>query len=243
MDFDSRIDVNKLPQHIGIIMDGNGRWAQLKNKPRLLGHKAGVEALRSVIRLSSDLGIKVLTIYAFSTENWRRPKIEVDGLMGLLIEYFKKEIKELNINKVKINALGNIELLPKKAKESILKAMETTSGNTGLILNIAINYGGRDEIIEAVKKINLDVLDDNIKHEDINEELFSKYLYTANMTDPDLIIRTSGELRLSNFLIWQCAYSELWFTPVLWPDFNEKNLYDAIYDYQLRKRKYGGLNS
>ncbi|MFZ7132092.1 MAG: isoprenyl transferase [Eubacteriales bacterium] len=243
MILDDRIDMRKLPKHIGIIMDGNGRWAKQKNKPRLLGHKAGVEALRGIIQSSSDIGIEILTIYAFSTENWRRPKSEVDGLMRLLIEYFNKEIKALNKNRVKINVLGNINLLPLKTKESVEKAMNTTATNTGLILNIAINYGGRDEIIAAVKKLSKDVVHGIYQLDDINEDVFSSYLYTAGLSDPDLIIRTSGELRLSNFLIWQCAYSELWFTDVLWPDFYEKDFFQAIYDYQQRKRKYGGLNS
>lgn len=239
---DERIDPLKLPMHIGIIMDGNGRWAQTKNRPRLFGHKAGVEALRNIIRLSSDMGIKILTIYAFSTENWRRPKSEVDGLMGLLIEYFNKEINELHKNRVKIRCLGNINLLPNKTRESVINAIETTRNNEGLILNIAINYGGRDEIITAVKGLNKDIMDGKISPDEINENLFSSYLYTEGLSDPDLIIRTSGELRLSNFLIWQGAYSELWFTDVFWPDFKETHLLDAIYDYQQRKRKFGRIH-
>lgn len=214
-----------------------------KNKPRIFGHRAGVKALKSIIRLSSDINVKILTLYAFSTENWKRPKKEVDGLMNLLVEFFKKEIDELNRNKVKINVLGDINLLPPKSKNSIINAISLTKNNKGLILNVAINYGGRDEIITGIKNFYEDVINNNYKIEDLNENIFSNYLYTSGQDEPDLIIRTSGELRLSNFLIWQCAYSELWFSDVFWPDFSQEEYYHAIYDYQQRKRKFGGINS
>lgn len=241
MALESEIDKDNLPKHIAIIMDGNGRWAQKKFKPRLFGHKAGIETLREIIRTSSDIGVKVLTVYAFSTENWKRPKTEVDGLMKLLVEYFNREIHELHANGVKINILGQKSILPNKVKKSVENAMELTKNNGGLKLNIAINYGGRDEIINGVKNLCTHIMENKGSIEDIDEESFSKYLYTKDMDDPDLVIRTSGELRLSNFLIWQSAYSELWFTDVLWPDFSKLDLFQAIFDFQQRKRKYGGL--
>lgn len=241
MALESELDKDNLPKHIAIIMDGNGRWAQKKFKPRLFGHKAGIEALREIIRTSSDIGVKVLTVYAFSTENWKRPKTEVDGLMKLLVEYFNREIHELHANGVKINILGQRSTLPSRVKESVDNAMVLTKNNRGLKLNIAINYGGRDEIIKGVKSLYTHIIENNGSIDDITEESFSKYLFTKDTEDPDLIIRTSGELRLSNFLIWQSAYSELWFTDVLWPDFSKLDLFQAIFDFQQRKRKYGGL--
>ncbi|MPW25843.1 isoprenyl transferase [Alkalibaculum sp. M08DMB] len=241
MVLENQIDKNNLPKHIGIIMDGNGRWAQKRLKPRLFGHKAGMESLRKIIRTSSDLGINILTVYAFSTENWKRPKAEVDGLMKLLVDYFNKEIHELNKNKVKIKILGQVELLPHNVKKTVVDAMNLTNDNLGLQLNIAINYGGRDEIIMGIKQLYKDLINETTHIDTIDETLFSQYLYTKGMKDPDLIIRTSGELRTSNFLTWQSAYSELWFTDVLWPDFTHEEYYQAIWDYQKRKRKYGGL--
>ncbi len=241
MALESELDKDNLPKHIAIIMDGNGRWAQKKFKPRLFGHKAGIETLREIIRTSSDIGVKVLTVYAFSTENWKRPKTEVDGLMKLLVEYFNREIHELHTNGVKINILGQRSTLPSRVKKSVDNAMVLTKNNRGLKLNIAINYGGRDEIIKGVKSLYTHMIENNGSIDDITEESFSKYLFTKDTEDPDLIIRTSGELRLSNFLIWQSAYSELWFTDVLWPDFSKLDLFQAIFDFQQRKRKYGGL--
>lgn len=241
MALESDLDKDNLPKHIAIIMDGNGRWAQKKFKPRLFGHKAGIETLREIIRTSSDIGVKILTVYAFSTENWKRPKTEVDGLMKLLVEYFNKEIHELHANRVKINILGQRATLPNKVKDSVDNAMELTMNNPGLQLNIAINYGGRDEIIKGIKNLYTHLMENKGSIDDINEESFSQYLFTKDTEDPDLIIRTSGEQRLSNFLIWQSAYSELWFTDVLWPDFSKFDLFQAIFDFQKRKRKYGGL--
>lgn len=234
------IRVKKLPEHIALIMDGNGRWARQRGLPRSLGHKAGVEALKEIVRYSSNIGIKTLTVYAFSTENWARPAEEVDYLINiLLVEYMKKEINELNNNNVKIRILGDIEDLPDSTKKQIMEAVELTKNNTGLRFNIALNYGGRKEIIEAVKIITRMVLNGVIKETDINEELLSNYLYTAGDKDPDLVIRTSGEMRLSNFLIWQSAYSEFYFSDVLWPDFKKEDLEEAIREYEKRDRRFG----
>jgi len=228
------------PEHIAIIMDGNGRWAKQRGLPRSLGHKAGVEALKEIVRYSSNIGIKILTVYAFSTENWARPVEEVDYLINiLLVEYMKKEINELNRNNVKIRILGDIDRLPESTKQQVLEAVELTKNNTGLKFNIALNYGGRKEIIDAVKKIAEMIVKGQIKANDIDEKLLSDCLYTSGDKDPDLIIRTSGEMRISNFLIWQSAYSELYFSDVLWPDFNQDNLKEAIDDYLKRERRFG----
>ncbi|MFO7153377.1 MAG: isoprenyl transferase [Caldicoprobacter oshimai] len=233
-----------LPQHVAIIMDGNGRWATKRGLPRVAGHRQGVEALREVIKTSDELGIKYLTLYAFSTENWKRPASEIDALMSLLVEYLRREIRELNSNNVKISVLGQVEAFPTVAQREIAKAVELTKNNTGLNVNIALNYGGRAEIVRAAKAIARDVLDKKISIDDIDERLFSSYLYTANIPDPDLLIRTSGEFRLSNFLLYQVAYTELVFTApdVLWPDFDKKAYLEAIMEYQGRQRRYGGLD-
>ncbi len=235
------IDKDNIPKHIAIIMDGNGRWAKKRKLPRTMGHKAGVETIRRVIKESHALGIKYLTLYAFSTENWRRPDDEVSALMKLLVEYLRNELAELNKNGVVIKILGDIKRLPTDAQKEILGAIETTKNNKGIVLNIAFNYGGRDEIIRAVKLVSKEVAKGNIDIEDIDENIFEKYLYTSDIPDPDLIIRPSGEQRISNFLLWQCAYSEFWYSNVCWPDFTEKHLHEAIYDYQHRDRRYGGV--
>lgn len=229
------------PQHVGIIMDGNGRWAKMQNKPRLFGHKAGVETIRQIVKASSKWGIKVLTLYAFSTENWKRPQTEVAGLMGIFGKYLKKEIIELNKNNVKFQVIGDKTPLSQNLKTQIKESEDLTRENTGLVLNIAVNYGGRSEVLHAVRNVAQKVKDGIIDLADIDESLISENLYTCNLPDPDLIIRTSGEMRLSNFLIWQCAYSELWFTPVLWPDFTEEVFQSALVDYQNRKRRFGGV--
>ena len=236
------IDIfENLPQHVGIIMDGNGRWAKMQNKPRLFGHKAGVETIRQIVKASSKWGIKVLTLYAFSTENWKRPQTEVAGLMGIFGKYLKKEIIELNKNNVKFQVIGDKTPLSQNLKTQIKESEDLTRENTGLVLNIAVNYGGRSEVLHAVRNVAQKVKDGIIDLADIDESLISENLYTCNLPDPDLIIRTSGEMRLSNFLIWQCAYSELWFTPVLWPDFTEEVFQFALVDYQNRKRRFGGV--
>ena len=235
------LDKDNMPKHIAIIMDGNGRWAKQRKLPRTMGHKAGVETIRRVIKETHILGIKYLTLYAFSTENWKRPKDEVSALMKLLVEYLRSELQELNKNGVVIKILGDINMLPKDAQREVKEAVEITKNNTGVVLNIAFNYGGRDEIIRAVKFVSNDVKSGKLNIEDINEKTLEKYLYTNGTPDPDLIIRPSGEQRISNFLLWQCAYSEFWYSNVCWPDFNEEHLHEAIYDYQHRDRRYGGV--
>jgi len=233
------LDMSKIPKHIAIIMDGNGRWAKKRNLPRALGHKAGVEAIRKIVKECNNLGVEYLTLYAFSTENWNRPLKEVDSLMKLLVEYLKNEFEELNANNVVINSIGNISELPLICKTELNHAYEKTKNNKGLILNLALNYGGRNEIVDAVKEISLDLMSKKISKDEINEDLLSKHMYTSGMPDPDLIIRPSGELRLSNFLLWQSAYSELWFSDINWPDFHEEELKAAILNYQKRDRRFG----
>lgn len=235
------IDMNKLPEHIAIIMDGNGRWAQKNGLPRVLGHKAGMEAIKKTVKSCSDIGIKILTVYAFSTENWKRPRDEVNYLMNLLVEYMRKEVNELHNNKVRIKLLGEIDILPAQTRTEIEEAIKLTENNKGLQFNIALNYGGRSEILKACKGLIQDIKDGSIDIASIDEALFSSYLYTGNDPDPDLIIRTSGEQRISNFLLWQGAYSELLFVDQLWPDFDEKVLLSAILEYQGRNRRFGAL--
>ncbi len=235
------IDLKRMPRHVAIIMDGNGRWAKKRGLPRTAGHKAGVEALRDIIHTSSQLGIKYLSLYAFSTENWKRPQDEVNTLMQLLVMYLRKEVKELHENNVKIHIIGDIDRLPESAQEEIHSAFELTQNNDGLIVNIALNYGGRSEIIHAIKEISRQVKNNELEIESIDEEMFSGFLYTAGIPDPDLLIRPSGELRVSNFLLWQIAYSEFWFSNIFWPDFSGKHLIEAIIDYQKRDRRYGGV--
>ena len=235
----------KVPDHIGVIMDGNGRWAKKRMQPRVFGHKAGMDALRKVAIAASDMGVKALTVYAFSTENWTRPDQEVKFIMNLPVEFYDKFVPELHQKNMKIQMIGETDRLPKQTFDALKKAEELTKLNTGLILNFALNYGGRAEITQAVKLIAQDVLDAKINPGDITEELIGEYLFTGHLPkvlrDPDLIIRTSGELRLSNFLPWQAAYSELYFTDVLWPDFDEEALKDAIIEYNRRNRRFGGV--
>ncbi|MBK1810656.1 isoprenyl transferase [Clostridium sp. YIM B02505] len=240
---DESIDLNydNIPKHIAIIMDGNGRWAKQRNLPRTLGHKAGVETIRRIIKECDKLGVKYITLYAFSTENWKRPKDEVSALMDLLVEYLKKEFDELNKSNVVINHIGDISKLPQRCSKELISAYEKTKDNTGIVMNLALNYGGRSEIIDGIKKIAQDIKDGKLKIEDIDEEVISSHMYTKGMPDPDLIIRPSGEQRLSNFLLWQCAYSEFWYSNINWPDFSESDLHKAIYDYQNRDRRFGGI--
>lgn len=235
------LDFDNIPQHIAIIMDGNGRWAKAKNLPRTMGHKAGVETIRRVIKEADRLGVKYITLYAFSTENWKRPKDEVNALMKLLVQYLKTEVSELHKNRVVLRVLGDINGLADDCRREIEESIELTKNNTGLVLNFAFNYGGRDEIIKAIKTMIDDVQEGKINKENIDQELFADYLYTKDSPDPDLIIRPSGEQRISNFLLWQCAYSEFWYSNVNWPDFSERDLQQAIYDYQNRDRRYGGV--
>lgn len=235
------LDKNNIPVHIAIIMDGNGRWAKQRNLPRAIGHKAGVETLREIVKTSSEIGVKVLTIYAFSTENWKRPPEEVNTLMNLLVEYLRKEVLELHEKKVKIRTIGDTSKLPAICQEELLRASNITCKNSGLILNLALNYGGRTEIINAVKTIAQTVKDGKLEIKDINETIVSTFMSTSGLPDPDLIIRPSGEFRISNFLLWQCAYSEFWFSDVNWPDFNNEYLFKAIIEYQKRDRRFGGI--
>lgn len=235
------IDMENLPKHIAIIMDGNGRWAKERFLPRNFGHQEGMERVIEIVEASRLLGIKSLTLYAFSTENWKRPKTEISGLMKLLIIYIRRELNKLLKNGVKLNVLGDISKLPKEAKDEILNGIEKTQNNKEMILNIALNYGGRDEIVRGIKDIIKDVNTGSLDIEKLDSKVFSDYLYTKGQPDPDLIIRPSGELRLSNFLLYQAAYSEFWFSDVLWPDFKEENLYKAILDYQRRNRRFGGV--
>ncbi|MGI6119029.1 MAG: isoprenyl transferase [Desulfosporosinus sp.] len=237
-----QVAMDRLPRHIAIIMDGNGRWAQKRALPRSLGHRAGVEALREIVRTCSKLKIEILTVYAFSTENWKRPKDEVGVLMDLLIEYLRKELQELHENKVVIRSMGKMTDLPQKAQQEIAQAIELTRDNTGLIFNIALNYGGRAEIIDAVKSLSKEVLNGKLRIEDIDERRFNEFLYTQGLSDPDLLIRTSGEMRLSNFLLWQLAYTEIVVVEEFWPDFDQKALLEAIKVYQERDRRFGGIH-
>lgn len=235
------LDMNNIPKHIAIIMDGNGRWAKQRNLPRSLGHKAGVETVREIVKECSKLGVKYLTLYVFSTENWKRPAEEVNSLMKMLARYLKSETDELDSNNVIINSIGDVSKLPQKCREELESSYERTKNNTGMVLNLALNYGGRSDIVNAVKKIVTDLRNKKISENDINEEMFSNYLYTAGMPDPDLIIRPSGEKRISNFLLWQCSYSEFWYSNINWPDFKKEDLHRAIYDYQNRDRRFGGI--
>lgn len=236
------INLECLPRHIAIIMDGNGRWAKKRGLPRAMGHRAGVEAIRDIVKTCSNLGVEVLTVYAFSTENWRRPREEVSILMRLLTEYLRRELKELHENSVKIMTMGDITLLPLDTQKELLKSTQQTENNSGLILNLALNYGGRAEITRTLRKLGEEIQQGKLAPEDINEERISASLFTAGLPDPDLLIRTSGEMRLSNFMLWQLAYTEIVVTEQLWPDFNSKTLLAAIKAYQQRERRFGGLN-
>ncbi len=225
----------EIPVHVGIIMDGNGRWARARGLNRLAGHRAGTENLRRIVRACADFGIKYLTVFAFSTENWARPKEEVDGLMEIMEEFIDKEIDELDAEGVQIRHLGKLDGIPESLKAKIKMSIERTRHNNRLVLSVAFNYGGRDEIVQAVRKI----VAEGIRPEEITEETISNHLYTAGMPDPDLVIRTSGEIRISNFLLWQSAYAEWYFTPRFWPDFGREDLIAAIADYNRRERRFG----
>jgi undecaprenyl diphosphate synthase len=230
--------ISKIPTHIAIIMDGNGRWASARHLPRLAGHRAGTENLRNIIRACVEFNIKVLTIYAFSTENWGRPNEEVEGLMMILEDVIDRELDELHQEGVQLHHIGRLERLNPRLKEKVKHAVELTKDNQRLVLCIAWNYGGRDEIICAIRNI----IADGVKPDDLTDELVSHYMFTAGIPDPDLIIRTSGEMRISNFLIWQAAYAEWYVTPTLWPDFNREELYKALIDYNQRDRRFGKLS-
>ena len=230
-----------LPQHIAIIMDGNGRWARQRGLPRIAGHREGINSVREVVRAAGELGIKALTLYVFSAENWRRPRREIGALMRLLRETTRREIADLMKNNVRLKIIGRLEDVAPAARRVLTEAMAQTGDNTGLVLNLAINYGGRTELVDAVRKLSQEVQTGALAVSDIDEELFGKYLYTGELPDPDLLIRTSGEMRLSNFLLWQIAYTEIYVTDVLWPDFRREQFYGAILDYQSRERRFGGV--
>lgn len=239
MDLKTQIKADHLPKHVAIIMDGNGRWAKKQGMQRVFGHRKGVNAVREVVEASTDLGIQALTLYTFSTENWSRPKSEVSTLMSILVSSLKKELKLFQKNNIRLGAIGNIEGLPEKAKNELLLTIEKTKQNTGLLLNLALNYGAREELIRAVKSISKRIVNNEIRIEEIDENVINNHLYTFNLPDVDLLIRTSGELRLSNFLLWQIAYAEMYFTDVLWPDFSKDDFYRAIINFQMRERRFG----
>lgn len=233
------INKNNLPRHLAIIMDGNGRWAKKKGFLRAFGHESGTKAVKTTIETCARLGIENLTLYAFSTENWNRPKMEVDALMKLLINSLKTELKTLQENNIRLNAIGNLEMMPENARKELLDVIERTKNNSRLTLTLALSYGSREELVNSVKKICHKVKNNIISIDDIDDSIINEHIYTQNLPDVDLLIRTSGEHRISNFLLWQIAYAELYFTDVLWPDFNEENLYEAIISYQKRERRFG----
>lgn len=233
------IDLNNLPSHVAVIMDGNGRWAKQKGAARIFGHKNAIKSVREITEGCAELGISYLTLYAFSTENWGRPKAEVDGLMQLLVSTLKGELKTLNKNNVKLTTIGDIDRLPVSCQKELREAIENTKENKGLTVVLALNYSGRWEILEATRALAKEVKNGNLDIEAISGEIFAQYLDTKGIPDPELLIRTSGEMRVSNFLLWQIAYTELYITPVLWPDFRKKDLHDALVAYQARERRFG----
>jgi undecaprenyl diphosphate synthase len=239
MSLEAKIDYTNIPKHIAVIMDGNGRWAKQQGQDRLFGHTSGVESVRSTIKVARELGIKFLTLYAFSTENWNRPKEEVDGLMDLLVQSIANEVDELNENGIRLITIGDDTQLPRNCQEGLAGAREKTKDNTELTLVLALNYSARWEIMEGLKKIAVEIENKNLTSEEVNEQLFESYLSTKNIPDPELLIRTSGENRVSNFLLWQIAYTEFHFTDIFWPDFRKEHLLKAILDYQARERRFG----
>ncbi len=238
----NQLDPKRLPAHIAIIMDGNGRWAKQRNFPRIIGHRAGVSSVRTTVETCAQLGLEALTLYAFSVENWKRPRNEVEGLWRLLRFYLRNEIANLMQNDIQLAAIGRLESLPGVVQEELQKAIDKTSSNRGMRLNLAINYGGRTELVDAVNAMIENArLEGNLDALEITEESIAEHLYTAGLKDPDLLIRTSGEMRVSNFLLWQIAYSELYVTETLWPDFGRTDLLEAVLEYQNRERRFGGL--
>jgi undecaprenyl diphosphate synthase len=239
MSFKGHINKEKIPVHVAVIMDGNGRWARKRGIARTLGHEKGVDAVRETVEAATDLGIKYLTLYAFSTENWNRPKYEIAALMKLLVRSVNKEKKTFQENNIRLTTIGDLSSLPARSYRELRKAIDETSANTGLTLILALSYSSRWEIIEAAKKIARQILSKSIEPDQINAKLFNSFLTTSSIPDPELLIRTSGEFRVSNFLLWQIAYTELYFTPTLWPDFTREEFYKAILDYQGRERRFG----
>ena len=239
MDKKSRINLQRVPKHVAIIMDGNGRWARGKGMSRVFGHRNALNAVRESVEGAAGIGVKAITLYAFSTENWKRPKLEVDALMSLLINSLKKELANFMKNGVKINAIGSIDSLPKKAQNALKDVIVETRNNTRIVLTLALSYGSRDEIVNTIKNISKKVVNKELSIEEITENTINNHLYTFNLPDVDLMIRTSGEHRISNFLLWQMAYAELYFTNILWPDFRRSDFFDAIIEYQNRERRFG----
>ena len=239
MNLADTINKDNLPKHLAIIMDGNGRWAKQKGLLRTLGHENGTKSVRVVVETAAKLGIENLTLYAFSTENWNRPKLEVELLMNLLINSLKNELKTLQDNDIRLNSIGNIDLLPKSAQKKLQEVIEQTKGNSRMVLTLALSYGSREELINVVKNISNKVKNNIISIDSIDESIINQHLYTQDLPEVDLLIRTSGEHRISNFLLWQIAYAELYFTDVLWPDFKQDDLYEAIISYQKRERRFG----
>jgi undecaprenyl diphosphate synthase len=239
MSLKEQINKEKLPNHIAIIMDGNGRWAKQQGLLRIIGHENGTKSVRQTVEASAELGIKYLTLYAFSTENWNRPKLEVQTLMKLLVKALKKEIKTLQDNNIKLSAIGCLDDLPKKAHRELLDVIDKTKNNSNMTLTLALSYGSRQEIVNVIKELSLKVKNNIISPESIDESIINNHLYTQNLPDVDLLIRTSGEQRISNFLLWQIAYAELYFTDILWPDFKKEDLYEALINYQNRERRFG----
>ena len=235
------MDLERLPRHIAVIMDGNGRWARRRRLPRIAGHRAGAAAVREVVESSSRLGVGALSLYAFSTENWKRPRAEVNTLMTLLREYIQREIAEIHRNNIRLQILGRYELLPREVLRDLEDALRLTGSNTGMVLNVALNYSARTELVDAFRAIFRKVQQGQLSEEAVDEQLIADHLYTRGLADPDLLIRTSGEMRVSNFLLWQIAYAEIWVTDTLWPDFTRNHLYQAVLDFQKRERRYGGL--
>jgi undecaprenyl diphosphate synthase len=236
------IDFTRLPKHIAVIMDGNGRWAKAKGKPRVFGHKSGVEAVRAISEACAELGVENLTLYAFSTENWNRPALEVNALMALLVEAVRSETKTLNKNNIRLRAIGDLSKLPSISRKALEGAIEETKGNTRMNLILALNYSSRWEIVHATQKIGLEIKEGKLDPKDIDEAIFANHLSTKDFPDPELLIRTSGEQRISNYLLWQIAYTELYFTETFWPDFRKLDLYKAIYEYQNRERRFGKIS-
>ena len=239
MELKEQIDIQRLPQHIAVIMDGNGRWAKERGKPRIFGHQSAIQAVRETIEASAELGIPYLTLYAFSTENWNRPTDEVGGLMALMKKVLRDEIKSLHENNIRVNVIGDFAKLPSSNQEELRQAMELTKGNTRLVANFALSYSGRWDLTQAARRMATDAAAGRLNPDEIGEATVGNYLSTAGMPDPELLIRTSGEQRISNFLLWELAYAELYFTPKYWPDFRKADLYEAILDYQRRERRFG----
>ncbi len=239
MDKKLRIDLQRVPKHVAIIMDGNGRWAKGKGMNRVFGHRNALTAVRQTLEAAGELKVRYITLYAFSTENWKRPTFEIDALMSLLISSLKKELPTFQDNKIKVNAIGNIESLPKNAQKTLLDVIQKTKSNNEMTLTFALSYGSREEIVNVIKNISKKVVNKELDLEKIDENTINNHLYTFNLPNVDLLIRTSGEQRISNFLLWQIAYAELYFTDILWPDFRQEHFYDAIIDYQNRERRFG----